>query len=136
MDPEFYFAYRWLIHSNRLKGNDDEAFESFVQAQIIVGKEPDEINLWKTIYAKSGWRGISGRRLEKAKADEKTGKPNYNQLAFFSIELGQRDEAFAYLEKAIGERSLAMVMLNVDPRYDPLRSDPRFDDLVKRVGLK
>ena len=136
MDPEFYFAYRWLSYSYRLKGSDDQAFESFVKAQILAGEEPDEINLWKTIYAKSGWRGISGRQLEKAKADEKKGNPNYNQLAFFSIELGQRDEAFAYLEKAIVQRPMAMIMLNANPRYDSLRADPRFDDLIKRVGLK
>ena len=136
MDPEFYFTYVWLSRSYRLKGDDDKAFDSFVQAQILGGEEPDEINLWKTIYAKSGWRGISGRQLEKAKADEKKGNPNYNQLAFLSIELGQRDEAFAYLEKAFGERPMAMITLNVNPRFDSLRSDPRFDELVRRVGLK
>ncbi|CAN5521117.1 hypothetical protein BH10ACI1_BH10ACI1_31640 [soil metagenome] len=136
MDPEFYFTYVWLSRSYRLKGDDDKAFESFVQAQILGGEEPDEINLWKTIYAKSGWRGISGRQLEKAKANEKKGNSNYMQLAFFSIELGQRDEAFAYLEKAVGQRLLPMVTLNVNPRFDSLRSDPRFDALVKRVGLK
>lgn len=53
MDPDFYFAYAWLSYSYRLKGNDDKSFESFVQAQILGGEEPDEINLWKTIYAKS-----------------------------------------------------------------------------------
>ena len=136
MDPEFYFTYVWLSRSYRLKGDDDKAFDSFVQAQILGGEETDEINLWKTIYAKSGWRGISGRQLEKAKADEKKGNPNYNQLAFLSIELGQRDEAFAYLEKAFGERPMAMITLNVNPRFDSLRSDPRFDELVRRVGLK
>ncbi len=136
MDSEFYFTYIWLSRSYRLKGDDDKAFEFFVKAQIIGGEKPDEINLWKTIYAKSGWRGISGRQLENAKANEKKGNPKYMQLAFFSIELGQRDEAFAYLEKALGERSLIMVTLNVNPRFDSLRSDPRFDDLVKRVGLK
>jgi DNA-binding winged helix-turn-helix (wHTH) protein/TolB-like protein/Tfp pilus assembly protein PilF len=136
MDPEFYFTYVWLSRSYRLKGSDDKAFGFFVQSQIIGGEEPDEINLWKTIYAKSGWRGISGRQLEKAKANEKKSKPNYNQLAFFSIELQQRDEAFAYLEKAFGERTMIMVTLNVNPRFDPLRSDPRFDNLLKRIGLK
>ncbi len=136
MDPEFYFTYRWLGDSYRLKGEDDKAFQSFVKMRILGGEEPDEINLWKTIYAKSGWRGIFGRQLEKAKANEKNGNPNYNQLAFFSIELGQRDEAFAYLEKAIGQRPMAMITLNVSPRFDSLRSDPRFDDLVRRVGLK
>ncbi len=135
MDPEFYSPYSWLNYSYRLKGEDDKAFASFVQTRILAGEEPDEINLWKTIYARSGWRGISWRQLEKAKAEKKGGNPNYMQMAFHSIELEQREQAFAYLEKAIVQRRWAMVTLNANPRFDSLRSDPRFDDLVRRVGL-
>jgi tetratricopeptide (TPR) repeat protein len=49
--------------------------------------------------------------------------------------LGDNDNAFALLEQAYGERRDRMVWLNVDPLLDPIRSDPRFDDLVRRVGL-
>jgi hypothetical protein len=49
--------------------------------------------------------------------------------------LGESDEAFVSLERAYEDRRDRMVWLNVDPLLDPLRSDPRFDDLVRRVGL-
>ena len=136
MNADFSNTYNFLIFLYRAKGDDAEAFEWFVQKQTQIGDQPDEIQSWKTIYAKSGWRGVSERQLEQAKEDEKNGKPNYVQLAFHSIELEQRDAAFAYLEKAFGKRRWAMTMLKVEPRFDALRSDARFDDLVRRVGLK
>ena len=49
--------------------------------------------------------------------------------------LDDKEQAFAWLEKAYEERRQRMVWLNVDAFLDPLRSDPRFDDLVRRVGL-
>src|SRR6516165_7199372 len=49
--------------------------------------------------------------------------------------LGDQDQAFAWLNKAIAGRSHWLVWLNRDPRFDRLHSDPRFDDLKKRVGL-
>ena len=50
--------------------------------------------------------------------------------------LGNRDEAFRWLEKALEDRADCIPFLNVDPRLDRLRPDPRFDQLVKRVGLR
>jgi eukaryotic-like serine/threonine-protein kinase len=50
--------------------------------------------------------------------------------------LGDNDQAFAWLKKAFLERSWYLVLLRVDPRLDNLRSDPRFQDLVRRVGLQ
>jgi hypothetical protein len=48
--------------------------------------------------------------------------------------LNNKDEALAWLQKAYEEHSVALTSL-VDPIYDPLRSDPRFQDLLRRVGL-
>ena len=136
MDTGRLHAHNRLSDAYRYKGDDDRAFESFVNARTISGALPDEIDLWKTIYARSGWKGILERQLEYAKAAERNGKPNYNRLANLSSELGQIDEAFAYLEKSFVQRGVGLVYLNTHPRYDPLRGDPRFDDLVRRVGLK
>ncbi len=136
MDPDFIEAYRWLIAAYAGKGDDDQAFEWFVKLQTKQGEEPHEIQVWKTIYAKSGWRGIYERQFEAAKEAEKKGEPNYTQLANLSVDLVQPEQAIAYLEKAMGKRQWGTVFLNVTPHYDSLRSDPRFDDLVRRVGLK
>jgi hypothetical protein len=49
--------------------------------------------------------------------------------------LGEKDQAFAWLEKGYEEHAFQMQWLTVEPRWDSLRSDPRFKDLVKRIGL-
>ena len=49
--------------------------------------------------------------------------------------LGNVDQALTWLEKACSERALQMIALKVAPLYDPLRSDPRFDQLIARIGL-
>jgi hypothetical protein len=49
--------------------------------------------------------------------------------------LGERDQAFAWLEESYKARDRAFIGLKIDPCLDPLRSDPRFDRLVRRVGF-
>ncbi len=50
-------------------------------------------------------------------------------------ELGEADAAFDWLEKAYERRSLPLTWVQVNPASDPLRSDPRFDDLLRRIGF-
>jgi hypothetical protein len=57
-------------------------------------------------------------------------------LANVYVGLGDKDQAFFWLEKAFAERSNYIAYLNVFPILDPLRSDPRFDSLLNRVGLR
>ena len=60
--------------------------------------------------------------------------PSY--FAVMSIALGNKERAFSYLDKSYEDRSEHMLYLGVEPLVDPLRSDPRFDILMRRVGLK
>ncbi|PYS53707.1 MAG: hypothetical protein DMF76_27770 [Acidobacteria bacterium] len=56
-------------------------------------------------------------------------------FALIYAALGDKDQAFAWLDKSIDEHDLVTARLKVDQRFDNLRSDPRFAELVKRVGL-
>ncbi|MDQ3711178.1 MAG: tetratricopeptide repeat protein, partial [Acidobacteriota bacterium] len=136
MDADPPGTYNFLVRSYRMKGENDQAFEWFARSRTQQKDNAEQIQLWKTTYAQSGWRGIFERHLEKLKEDEKNGKPNYNQLAGVYNELDNREQAFVYLEKVFDKRGWTMISLKVEPGFDSLRSDPRFDDLVKRVGLK
>ena len=60
--------------------------------------------------------------------------PGYN-LATYYVALGEKDEAFAALNKAYENHEFGMILLKVDPRLDPLRDDQRFKDLLSRVGF-
>jgi hypothetical protein len=57
-------------------------------------------------------------------------------MAMINTGLGDKDAAFASLEKAIDERSAKLIWLNADPVYDGLHSDPRFTELIRRIGLQ
>ena len=56
-------------------------------------------------------------------------------LAVIHVALGEKDQAFDWMQKAFEDRSAWLVYLKVDPLFDPVRSDPRFTDLLRRVGL-
>jgi tetratricopeptide (TPR) repeat protein len=87
------------------------------------------------LYAVSGWR-LDALRI----AEEFKGLPSHVYVDFYEIAsiyagLGEKDEAFRLLEKAYAERSGSMPWLAVDPWWYGMRSDPRFADLVRRIGL-
>jgi eukaryotic-like serine/threonine-protein kinase len=77
------------------------------------------------------------RKLQELEALNRTGKahlaPQY--LAYLHSALGARERAFALLERAVAERDPNILWLNVDPRLDTYRDAPRFQELVRRVGL-
>lgn len=136
LDAGFYLIYSTLISSYLMKGEDDLAFESFLRQWEQFNDKPDEIQLWKTVYARSGWRGIRERQLEQARDAEKNGNANPLFLARLYTTTGNIEQAFVYLERAFDARAQGMISLKVSPNYDLLRSDPRFETLVNRIGLK
>ena len=85
--------------------------------------------------------GNSGRKQEARKLLEELkerSKHRYISPYFFAlvqIGLGERDDAIASLEQSYTNRDQSMMWLKVDPHIDDLRSDPRFKDLLRRVGL-
>jgi len=86
-------------------------------------------------YAKLGRRQNAEAVIKKWKETEKTNYiPNYWLAATYAA-MGEKDAAFAELEKAYQAHDWFFQRLKVDPFMDPLRDDPRFKDLVHRVGL-
>ncbi len=68
--------------------------------------------------------------------DEPAGRHvNPYEVALIYIGLGQNDQAFEWLDKALRGNSDMLIYLNVDPRLDSIRSDLRFTDIVRRVGI-
>ncbi|HLE63559.1 MAG TPA: hypothetical protein VI750_10480, partial [Pyrinomonadaceae bacterium] len=86
-------------------------------------------------YALSGKRVEAQETLAKLQEISKRRYVSPATIAIIYAALGDRDQAFAWLEKADKGRDGLLARLKVDPRFDSLRSDPRFTDLVRRVGL-
>jgi hypothetical protein len=84
---------------------------------------------------------MAGRKAAARKLLEELGELSKHEyvspylLATIHTGLGSKEQAFVWLEKATDDRDVELVYLKVDPRVDPLRSDPRFQDLLRRIGL-
>jgi hypothetical protein len=86
-------------------------------------------------FRSAGWKGALTKGIEIRKAQRKTGYSSAYKLAQLYADLGNKDQAFKWLDTAYQERDFYLIGLNTDFLLDPLRSDPRFAALVRKVGL-
>ena len=88
------------------------------------------------VYAVSGKRDEARKILERLTELSKDTYVDPYFLAEIHTALGERDQALTDLENAYSQRSSWLVWLKVEPKFDALRSDPRYGELLKRVGLQ
>ena len=113
-----------------------EAVEELQKAINLSERNPDVIAILGNAYAAAGDRKEAEKVInELIESSQRRYVPSYAVAAIYA-ELGRKDEAFAWLEKAYAERSPTLVDLKVDPTLDALRSDPRYVELLRRVGLQ
>jgi hypothetical protein len=87
------------------------------------------------VYAVSGDKGAAEKVIVELKRESAQRYVNDYELALIYVGLSRKDEAFQSLDRAFREHSDQLIYLNVDPRLDPIRSDTRFADLVRIVGI-
>jgi len=135
LEPDYWPGYSWLGNALAQKGRWPEAIAAFQKAISI---EPviavPTIGLGR-VYAVSGKKDEARKALAELNDRSKHPFVSSYLMADFYAGLGDKDQAFASLERAYQERSWYMTHLKLDPELEPLRSDPRFVDLVRRVGL-
>ena|SRR6185503_11576762 len=117
------------------KGMFDDAFRAAQKEFAFKKYSIDEIEEVKREYAASGYKGLLALELKLEKERSKRAFIDSIEFARLCSVLGQKDEAFRWLAKAYEAREDGLIWLKVDPRYDNLRSDPRFSALLERVGL-
>jgi eukaryotic-like serine/threonine-protein kinase len=136
IDPNFWFSYSFLGRAYEQKGKLPEAIAQFQRA---VELEKENAEIWSGLgnaYAVSGNRAEAQKVLDHLKElSAHSWVAPYN-VAVIYAGLGDKDQAFALLERAYQDRSYYMPsFLTMDERLDNLHSDPRYAALVKRVGL-
>ncbi len=113
------------------KGLYDQGIQEFLK----LGDAPHALGHIGNAYARQGHTAEARAILPKLKEHiEKTGIGRY-EIALVYAGLKENDTAFEWLEKAFQARDKGLTYLKIDPCLDPLRSDPRFQDLIKRVGI-
>jgi len=133
MDPNFPLAHNQLGLAYLQKRMYDEAVEELQKGVRLSGGSPTCMANLARAYVASGKRSEAVKLLGDLKARSSQGHPDTSELAVIYASLGDTDQAMSWLEKAYAERFNPSVLLR--PGFDPLRSDPRFEDLVRRIGL-
>lgn len=136
VDPTFWFSHCFLGRAYEQKGKLPEAIAEFQRALEL---EEDNAEIWSGLghaYALSGKRAEAQKVLEHLQGvSEHSWVAPYN-IAVIYAGLGEKEQAFAFLDQAYKDRSYYLpTYLATDARIDSLRSDPRFVELRKRVGL-
>lgn len=136
IDPNFPPAHEDLAAIYRIKGRYEEAISEMNKAIAVNGRLPHYVAAIGCIDASSGRKDEAQKMLNELLAREKTEYVSSADIAAVYVALGDNENAFARLEEAMKNVSVSTnVNLKVGPAWDPLRSDPRFSDLLRRAGL-
>jgi tetratricopeptide (TPR) repeat protein len=136
LDSHFLQAQEDVGLSYYLKGAKDQAIAEILKAKTLSGVRPEIVAALKLAFDKSGRAGYWRKELELAEERLKQGKVSPWRMARIYAELGDKDQAFAWLDKANEERNGLIPFLKVTPIFESLHTDPRFADLLRRIGLE
>jgi len=117
------------------KGQPEEAIPLLENALTITHRTPAIIGVLVRAYAHAGQRANALRLLGELKKRNHLGYVPTAAFVNAYLGLDDREQAFAWLERAYQEHSYILQLIKVHPYFDPLRGDPRFKELVRRVGL-
>ncbi len=120
-----------LIANNQ----SEDAIPVLERAVAMSNRSPGPIGILVRAYAHAGRRSDALRLLAELKRRRNTGYVPAAALVNAYLGLGENEQAFIWLEEAYKEQSNMLQFVKVHPYFDPIRGDPRFADLVRRVGL-
>ena len=143
MDPNFVKAHSQLVFVYRAKGMYEEALDESRKRRQLRGEDMTQIepriDAIRAAYRSGGpkayWQKIMEFEIEAARRSNKETAPI--TIAICQMGIGDNDGALATLEKAVatGRRDIALAQLKADPAWDPIRPDPRYRELLKKIGF-
>jgi eukaryotic-like serine/threonine-protein kinase len=134
IDPKYSEAISVLGLAYEQMGNYKQTIEQWVKIERLQGHEARATELMRT-FEKSGYKAYLSKDAKdnEAEGNYYLGGVARSAAADYAM-LGEKDAAFAALDKAFASRA-GVVDINVDPRLDNIRSDPRYPELLRRIGL-
>jgi TolB-like protein/DNA-binding winged helix-turn-helix (wHTH) protein len=128
-------------------GRSREAIDEYIKAQEAFGLSPSRLAELRMAYQRSGEKGYWRKTFEfcqQASNLRRTTPSGFGfcdyakdlYLALFQVHLGEFDAAFQSLDRAYTKHDTELIYLNVEPQWDAIRSDPRFNSLLRRIGLR
>jgi tetratricopeptide (TPR) repeat protein len=135
LDPNFPASHYFLGRAYEAKGMYDDAVRSYTRASELGSVLKDVLVKTNDVYKKSGWKAYVQFNLDQLVLNAPQRRYPAFMIATFYARLGRDDEALTWLEKGYEERDGRMMVISIAFEFDRLRSDPRFKDLVHRIGL-
>lgn len=135
IDQSFFVAHHYLGSAYAMKGDFSAALSEYQKAQQL-NDDPHVVALLGRLYAVTGKRDEALKTLAQLKSLATQRYVADYSVALVYAGLGEKDQAFTLLEKSYRDHTVDMLTLYYDPLIDSLRSDPRFADLERRVGLQ
>ena len=137
IDPAFRPAYNPLSTAYRMKGMFAESVEARAKFLELAGDSQHAESI-REVFRNRGWEGYLRAELLRyeASSERSFDRTPYYGEAIFLAALGEKDKAFAALSRSVENRENPLLTrLKVDPSLDPLRDDPRFSELLKKIGF-
>jgi tetratricopeptide (TPR) repeat protein len=141
IDPKFSKTYRNLAQAYIAKGMYEEAIEANRNGKLLRGLPPEQVEkraaALKEAYRKLGARGYwqKALELEQEEARKINTEISQSNLAEFQIRMGNKEQALDLLEKAFEKHDPNLAGIKTDPVWEPLHTDLRFQDLLRRIGF-
>lgn len=135
LDEGFAIAHFCLGYCYEAQGKYTESIAAYQRARRGLGNMPELPASLARVEALLGKKHSALQAIERLTRLRKSRYVQPNFIALIYSALGDNEAAFRWLERAYAERDEDLALLEVDPRFDQLRGDPRFKSLVQRVGL-
>jgi serine/threonine-protein kinase len=133
MDPNFLRTHFYIMMPYMAKNMPDSAFASLVRGMTVRGDSEAKIDSVRKAYAAEGFKGVA--RLELEKHMEVFDPQSTFVAANDYILLGDKEKALELLEHAYDAHQYYVITINANPQWDPLRGEPRFTALLKKIGF-
>ncbi len=135
MKPDFFLGHLYLALACVQAGEQEEAAREFQHAVQASGGSPLALAALAYAEARAGRRTEARGLLSRLRQSARSRHVPAIYFAGVYAGLGDKDQAFRWLDKAYEERSDYLIFLQIEPTFDPLRDDPRFQALVRRLKL-
>jgi eukaryotic-like serine/threonine-protein kinase len=136
LDDESTRAFHWIGAAYIALGDAEAALDWFRRGQAIDSAVRSYDAMIVRALALLGRRDEAEEILSRLDEDSRRTYVRGEYLAMGHAAVGNLDQAFDDLERAYQARSAGLIYLHLDPGYDPLRGDPRYTDMVRRIGLR
>ena len=135
LDPLLADAHMILAMAYERLGRYDEAVAEYLESDRLSGIDQSIVTDFRRAYAISGIDGFRRRKLDSERQQIASGQANYFLMAKLAADLGDTNAAFRWLEMAYQQRDVRITNIKVAASLRSLNGDPRFADLLRRIGI-